>query len=975
LTSSVISDPFVGREREISELTTALDDAFAGRGRMAMLVGEPGIGKTRTAEELAAIAKSRGGNVLWGRCPEESGAPPYWPWVQIIRSHLSLHDADSVRAELGSGAAMISEIVADLRDTWTDLSLPEPIDNHDTARFRLFDAIFNFLKRASETRPSVLLFDNLHWSDEASLRLLEFVAQGLADIPVLVLGTYRDVDIARGHPLYHALGDMARQRLFTRILLRGLGEKQIGELVEAWADTESPSNLVEQISILTEGNPFFVREMVRLIEGEGQWKSESLFGPNYLPIRLPESIRETIGRRLDRLSEHTNRILTMAAIIGRQFELRQLSAIYNDRTDDELVAVLDEALDAHIISESADGAEQFEFTHALIQQTLADELSAARRVRAHARIATALQELYGVEADENAGQLLGHFIQAEPVLGTDPIVHYATIAGHRSLEAMDPASASAQFESGIEAFADDEPDMRLASLLAGLGHAQISALPRDKLQIASDNLTRAFDLYLQLGDESAAIQVALTRFASVHGPTGQADRLEQALGLVEDGNVEQARLLAEFGIWASHERADYKTATDALSKALAYAEANVDLRLQFRVHDNAAPVHAWNLRFLDMFNSAKEAIRLSEDLDDPGSIIDSHFLTAQYYVRTGDLASARQHADACARSAERTRNVFEWSSAMYAYAQIYEVCGEWDGARESLESGLARDPGEKRLLGLYASMLTRLGDFEAAKNRLEILTPPTRSPGTGESGNLLVFIHSASVDIPSWVEALSRRVLASDTEEPFYKSVALDQLGRVALATSDRGLALDVFRGFELLGMEPNHDRFLGRLMARVGWFGGAREAAEARFESDLSFYLRSGYRPYWAETCAYYAESLVERGTPDDTARARELTKSALPVAKELDMKPLASKLEDLSTLRLAAPTVYPDGLSEREVDVLRLVAAGYSNQKIADKLFLSRYTVNRHMSNIFGKINAGNRAEAAIYAERNGLTKTEQE
>ncbi len=207
---------FVGRQREMSELVSALEDVVDGRGRLVMLVGEPGIGKTRTAEELASYALQQDARVLWGRCHEQQGMPPFWPWVQLIRTYLRDRDPEQLRNEMGEGAGDIAELVPDLKQRLPDVQSPPPLESPEQARFRLFDSITTWLKNASQTQPLVLILDNLHWADKPSLLLLEFLGQELGDSRLLIIGTYRDVDLTRRHPLSETLGELTRARLFQR---------------------------------------------------------------------------------------------------------------------------------------------------------------------------------------------------------------------------------------------------------------------------------------------------------------------------------------------------------------------------------------------------------------------------------------------------------------------------------------------------------------------------------------------------------------------------------------------------------------------------------------------------------------------------------------------------------------------------------------------------------------------------------------
>ncbi|MFQ6025998.1 MAG: AAA family ATPase [Dehalococcoidia bacterium] len=260
------SEGFVGRQRELGELKVAFDAALSGQGRLVMLVGEPGIGKSRTVEELLAHVPAYGAQVLWGRCYQEQGTPPYWPWVQIIRAYVRQQDPEQLKSELGSGASDIAEVVTEIKERLLDLLPPTPLDSPEQARFRLFDAITSFLKAVSRRQPLVLVLDDLHWADQPSLMLLQFVTRELADAHLLILGTYRDVEVSRRHPLSQTLGELTRQRLIQRVLLRGWSPEEVGGFIQMVSDLTPPPRLVEHVHRQTEGNPFFVTEVVRLLE-------------------------------------------------------------------------------------------------------------------------------------------------------------------------------------------------------------------------------------------------------------------------------------------------------------------------------------------------------------------------------------------------------------------------------------------------------------------------------------------------------------------------------------------------------------------------------------------------------------------------------------------------------------------------------------------------------------------------------------
>ena len=461
-------------------MKAALEGALSGEGRMMMLVGEPGIGKTRTALELATYARLRGASVLWGRCYESEGAPPYWPWVQAIRDYVRGRDPEQLRSEMGAAAAEIAEIVPDVRERLPDVGEPPLLEDPRQARFRLFDSLTAFLKSAARAQPLVFVLDDLHWADEGSLRLLEFVARELAGVRLLLIGTYRDIELSRRHPLAQSLAELTRERLFKRLLLRGLGREDVGRFVEATCGISPPAELVSVVYAHTEGNPLFVTEVVRLLVQEGELTSERLSEHESWSIRIPEGVHEVIGRRLERLSEHCNETLVVASVIGREFGLDELERVIGDLAEDRLLELLDEALSARVIEELPRSLGRYQFTHALIQETLAEELSLTRRVRLHARIAEALEQLYGADADAHAAEFAHHFGEAEALVGPEKLVHYSLIAGESALAAHAHEQAVGHFERALAAKVEQAMDDETAALLFGLARAQLATLaPRE----------------------------------------------------------------------------------------------------------------------------------------------------------------------------------------------------------------------------------------------------------------------------------------------------------------------------------------------------------------------------------------------------------------------------------------------------------------------------------------------------------------
>ena len=349
---------FVGREREMRELKATLEEALSGHGRLVTLVGEPGIGKTRTAQELATYAGSRQMQVLWGRCYEAEGAPPYWPWIQSIRSHVREADSEQLRADMGGGAMDIAEIVSEVRYRLTDLQ-PAPSLEPEQARFRLFDSVVTFLKNSSGRQPMMIVLEDLHWADGPSLSLLEFMARELSGARLLLIGTYREDDLAH-LPLAQTLGVLAGEQLFQKVHLRGFSQEDVARFIEVITHIKPAPDLVEAVHRRTDGNPLFVTEVVQLLIQEGELTPEGSQNRQSWSVRIPQGMMQVVGRRLDQLSPRCSRTLSVASLIGREFALEQVRLLIGDVSKEQLLEVIKEGLAARVIEELPQATEHYQ---------------------------------------------------------------------------------------------------------------------------------------------------------------------------------------------------------------------------------------------------------------------------------------------------------------------------------------------------------------------------------------------------------------------------------------------------------------------------------------------------------------------------------------------------------------------------------------------------------------------------------------
>src|SRR5688572_1576329 len=439
-----------------------------------MLVGEPGIGKTRTVQELSTYARMRGAKVLWGRAHEASGAPPYWPWTQVARAYRDQTPDEVRRRQYEPYAVALQRIFPNLRVLFPGLPEPPPVDSEE-AQFQLFDALSSFFRAVSVETPLVIVLDDLHWADRSTLRMLTHLAREAGMSRLLVTGTYRDTDLDRAHPLSQALAELNREDLFTRILLRGLTDKETAAYIRDTAQSEPTAELVRRVHAETEGNPFFLSEVVRLMAEEGAFSE----GSTSL-VRIPEGVKEALGRRLDRLSSEANELLSVAAVVGRECTHELLSAL-TDFDDDVLLGLIEEALRARVLEEAVAPGE-YRFTHALMQDALYAELSTARRVRMHARVGETLERLHAAELERESAQLARHFREASVMNHSlaEKAVQYAVLAAQQAEAVAAWDDAARWYEvalAGLEGIPGEGPRrgqlwMRASNCLRIAGHAR-----------------------------------------------------------------------------------------------------------------------------------------------------------------------------------------------------------------------------------------------------------------------------------------------------------------------------------------------------------------------------------------------------------------------------------------------------------------------------------------------------------------------
>ena len=542
---------YVGRVAERAGLQEMWGQAREGSLRLALIGGEAGVGKTRLSTHLALQAHGEGGTVLYGRCDEDLGVP-YQPWVQALRYFVAEAPQAALRAHVERYGGELARLVGTLGERVPDLPAPRQSDP-ETERYLLYAAVAGLLEGAGEQEPLLLILDDLHWADSPTLSLLRHVVASDSSIPVMVVGTYRDSDLSRDHPLTALLADLHREQGVERIKLTGLETDDVVALMEAAAGHEMDEDgraLAGAIARETAGNPFFAGEVLRHLtesgalvqEDGGRWR---LMG-DLAELGLPQSVREVIGRRVERLGSDARTALSAAAVIGREFDLDLLLAVL-ELSEDRLLDLLDEAVAASLLQESAERSERFTFTHGLVEHTLYEDLGRARRARLHKRVAIALEEQCGDEPGERLGELAGHWAAAVVSSDTAKAIHYARRAAERALTQLAPDEAARWYRQALELY-DQAPGgdrSERCDLLIGLGEAQRQVGDAEHRQTLLD----AARLAQELGDADRLGRAVLannrgwsSQVAAVDSERVQA--LEAAAEALPDGDPRRARVLA-----------------------------------------------------------------------------------------------------------------------------------------------------------------------------------------------------------------------------------------------------------------------------------------------------------------------------------------------------------------------------------------------------------------------------------------------
>ena len=752
------SGALVGRAQEWERIVGALEKVMQGAGQLVFLSGEPGIGKTRLAQEVTLKARHWGFLVATGRCYEYAQSVPYFPFLETLTT---LYQACS------------PTIQADVPRRWPHLGriLPEQVglipvaSQGEDDQHLLFRAVTGFVEAIAETMPLALLLDDLHWSDDSSLRLLQHLARYTRSYRVLLVGAYRDVDIDRHHPLEPALLDLGREQLLEEIEVRRLDQEGTAALMaEIMGGKEDLAELTELVYRRTDGNAFFIQEMLRaMIEGGDLYQENGRWIQRRVEeMEVPKSIRSLIGHRLARLEERSQDILREASVLGQEFHFDDLLALgafipplvsarqhtaeqSSIWSEDVIEGTLEQAILAGLVRET--GEDRFAFNHALTRQALYAELSTRRRKRIHLAAGQALERLPATERERRAGELAWHFLEGDDAERALP---YVLLAGDQAERVFANREADRHYRTALELARELGDTRRETEALEKLAGVLSMGARYDQ---ALEMLEQAAELHRDAGDREREA-AAVAQMGHIHYLRDTAEEgIERLKPLIDALEADQgaAPPYGLAALWAAV--ALLYGDADRPKDALGAAERAIELARTLTDHPDAPKLllgaevtrseALWRLGQSDEgLHVIEELIPRAEAANDLNNLMRALGNAANYYARRGELDKDREYHLRRLEISERRGDRGYMVLSDLALSTNAFLIGDWNQARLYLEraENVTRSLDTIHLstwpLAARAWLLFREGDLAAAAAQAEELFSLT------EGGNLMWRIHA-----------------------------------------------------------------------------------------------------------------------------------------------------------------------------------------------------------------------------------------
>lgn len=902
---------FVGRANELDRLEALGSSESCG---LIAVAGEPGIGKTRLVSEFAGRAEADGALVLFGRCDEET-LVPFQPFIEALRSYVGRCPAEQLRRQVADGGPELSRILPALRRRLPDLPEP-PASESESERFRLFELVAAFLARIEASVPLVLVVDDLHWADRPTLSLLRHLlrSRDVDGRPSLIVATYRSTEIEEATS--GVLADFDREGLLGRISLAGLGGAEVSRLMAEWAGAQPPIELARAVYEETEGNPFFVEELLHsLAEAGAVSPGEGIWAPSVDALDamgVPEGIKHVVARRLSRIAPDAKRVLTIAAAIGQEFGFELLERL-TDLSGDALAEALEQAAAAQLICERPGAFGLYRFAHALIRETLYEDLTLTRRVLLHRRIGEALEDLYADSLAVHLAELAHHFYQAARDGDLAAAIDYGERAGEHAALQLAYEEAARHYDRALRALelSPQRQEGRRCELLIARGEAERRAGDPTYRQ----TLLAAARLAAELEDPERLVRAALANNRGFFSSTAGIDEervavLQSALDAYDtkDSPI-RARLLAYLSVELVPDP-DWDRRAGLSDEALTMARRTGHPEtLVIVLHQRFTAL--WGPRTLSERRAiAAEAINVAERLDDRTLAFYPANLAAHAAMEAGALEEADAFlARARAVADELGEPTLHWFETVARAKRALITQAPSDAERLAFEAlELGQSAGQDDALSWMATQVfvARLNDGRledplegidgvrglfAEGSTARRATDAMAATTLCETGRIA---HARTLFDGRLAEELSR--LPHD-----WGALAIPALCALVCAHLD-----DARRAHTLYALiEPYADRFVD--MGPV-WLGSAShylgllaatldryDEANAHFARAADAHRAIDATAWFARTHLDWAATLLDPSSPGDASRAAELLGDAQAAARQLGIEAMQRRAASL--------------------------------------------------------------------------------
>ena len=673
----------VGRASALEALRRAWGEAASGQGRVALVCGEPGIGKSRLAEVMSAELRARGAAVAIGRCDEAEGAPPFWLWVEVLQDLATAFDLCGLASRLGPAAGELYDLVPEL--ACGPAAGVATARSGESDRSLLFEAVARLLALAGAERPLVLVLEDLHWAPRPSLRVLEHVAPSLRRQRILLIATLREEPRGRSHPLSRTLPLLARLPHATTVSLDRLSREEVAELVQRRIGRPAPVRLVADLLARTEGNPLFLHEALRLLEDQGQLAHPELVARWRLD-QLPNRTLDVVRRRLETLSEEAHALLEAAAVLGRGFRVSEAAAVAG-LTSDRALDLLDQAVAAGMLR-PAEPPGSFRFAHPLFLEVTYTALPPGRRARLHLRAADVLETFHGGQRELLLSELARHLHLALGAADPERAMLAAVEAAERARRLRAFEQAALHYEQALAAL-EHTPGVqreRHLTMLLALGEAHRLSGDRSRRR---EVLARALDAARELGDHRGFARAAIG-FCDMNewGPRDPEGRafLEEALQrLRPEHQYLRARVLTRLAYLLRLERVRSEPASrEAIAIARETGDADSLQEALYALHLTLAGP--------DCFDERERRVHEMVELAARSSLRDAAFialvdLASDHLTRGMRAEGLREYANARALAGEAPHRSLAWHARLFE-AGLALMEGRFDEGQQGIRDSL-----------------------------------------------------------------------------------------------------------------------------------------------------------------------------------------------------------------------------------------------------------------------------------------------